>query len=192
MSRSACGVLLLSGVRLVWLSPLKAQVASGTIAGPVKYPGGLALTGSTAEVQPLKEARFGQSGPVPADGPASRAIFAHTFLCRLAALQYNRRSPRRTGVGCGCCTAGSLASEEVIVTAEMAQGEAEAINIERTADNIVEVLPSQVINSLPNTNVADAVGRLPSVTLERDEGEGKYVQIRGPDPVSNLTIDEAT
>src|SRR5208283_3857098 len=33
-------------------------------------------------------------------------------------------------------------------------------------------------------------GRLPSVTLERDEGEGKYVQIRGTEPrLNNLTID---
>src|SRR5438046_6139365 len=38
--------------------------------------------------------------------------------------------------------------------------------------------------------MADAIGRLPSVTLERDEGEGKYVQIRGTEPrLSNLTID---
>ena len=45
------------------------------------------------------------------------------------------------------------------------------------------------INSLPNTNIADAVGRLPSVSLERDEGEGKYVQIRGTDPrLTNVTI----
>jgi TonB-dependent receptor len=42
---------------------------------------------------------------------------------------------------------------------------------------------------LPNTNVADAVGRAPSVSLERDEGEGKYVQIRGTEPrLSNVTI----
>jgi outer membrane receptor for ferrienterochelin and colicin len=39
-----------------------------------------------------------------------------------------------------------------------------------------------VITSLPNTNVADAIGRLPSVSLERDEGEGKYVQVRGLEP----------
>lgn len=80
-------------------------------------------------------------------------------------------------------------NDEIIVTAERLHGEAEAINIERTADNIVQVLPSKVINSLPNTNVADAVGRLPSVTLERDEGEGKYVQIRGTEPrLSNVTV----
>lgn len=81
-------------------------------------------------------------------------------------------------------------SEEVLVTADRPHGEAEAINRERTAINILQVLPSDVITSLPNANVADALGRLPSVTLERDEGEGKYVQIRGAEPrYSNVTID---
>ncbi len=81
-------------------------------------------------------------------------------------------------------------NEEVLVTADRPHGEAEAINRERTAINILQVLPSEVITSLPNANVADALGRLPSVTLERDEGEGKYVQIRGAEPrYSNVTID---
>ena len=82
------------------------------------------------------------------------------------------------------------ASQDVLVTAPRAGGEAEAINLERTADNIVQVLPSEVIRSLPNANMADALGRLPSVTLERDEGEGKYVQVRGTEPrLTNTTID---
>ncbi len=80
-------------------------------------------------------------------------------------------------------------ADMVLVTAERLQGETEAINIERTSDEIVQVLPAKVINSLPNTNIADAVGRLPSVSLERDEGEGKYVQIRGTDPrLTNVTV----
>src|SRR5262249_211801 len=81
-------------------------------------------------------------------------------------------------------------SEQILVAAERPRGEADQINRTRTADNIVQILPSEVITSLPNANVADALGRLPSVTLERDEGEGKYVQIRGTEPrLSNLTID---
>src|SRR2546425_8486707 len=79
---------------------------------------------------------------------------------------------------------------EVLVTAERASGEAEAVNRERTADNVLQVLPADVIRSLPNANMADALGRLPSVTIERDEGEGKYVQIRGTEPrLANVTID---
>jgi TonB-dependent receptor len=80
-------------------------------------------------------------------------------------------------------------NESVTVHSDREGGEAEALDIERTADNIVQVLPADVITSLPNTNIADAVGRLPSVSLERDEGEGKYVQIRGTEPrLSNVTV----
>ncbi len=81
-------------------------------------------------------------------------------------------------------------NEQVIVPGERERGEIEAINREMNADNIVQVLPAEVITSLPNTNIADAVGRLPSVSLERDEGEGKYVQVRGTEPrLTNLTLD---
>ena len=81
-------------------------------------------------------------------------------------------------------------SEEIMVTAERVHGEAEAINRQRESDNILQVLPVEVITSLPNTNIADALGRMPSVTLERDEGEGKYVQIRGAQPAwNNVKVD---
>jgi TonB-dependent receptor len=82
------------------------------------------------------------------------------------------------------------AKQEVTVYAGRESGQVEALNRQMTADNILQVLPSEVIESLPNTNIADAVGRMPSVSLERDEGEGKYVQIRGTEPrLSNVTID---
>lgn len=84
-------------------------------------------------------------------------------------------------------------SEAITVYGGRAQGEAEAINRQRSSENILQVLPFEVITSLPNTNIADALGRLPSVTLERDEGEGKYVQIRGTEPrLSNVTINGIT
>ena len=85
------------------------------------------------------------------------------------------------------------ANQEIVVIAERVHGEAEAINESRAADNIIQVLPAEVITSLPNANIADALGRLPSVTVERDEGESKYVQIRGTEPrLNNVTIDGIT
>ncbi len=52
------------------------------------------------------------------------------------------------------------------------------------------MLPADVIISLPNANIADALGRMASVSIERDEGEGKYVQIRGTEPrLSNTMVD---
>jgi len=80
-------------------------------------------------------------------------------------------------------------NEEVTVIAD-SQGEAQAINEQRTSDNILDVMPEGVIQSLPNENIADVVGRMPGVSLERDEGEGKYVQVRGTEPrLNNTTVD---
>jgi len=83
--------------------------------------------------------------------------------------------------------------EDVQVYAGRQGGEIEATNRTLTADNIINVLPSDVITSLPNANVADAIGRLPSVTLERDEGEGKYVKVRGTEArLTHTTLDGVT
>jgi TonB-dependent receptor len=84
----------------------------------------------------------------------------------------------------------SSQKDQIIVTAENASGEAEAVNREKTADNVLQVMTSEVIMSLPNATIADAVGRLPGVSLERDEGEGKYIQVRSMEPrLTNATID---
>ena len=83
--------------------------------------------------------------------------------------------------------------QDIQVYAPREGGELEAINRTFNADNIINVLPADVITSLPNANVADALGRLPSVSLERDEGEGKYVQVRGTEPrLTHVTLDGVT
>jgi len=46
-------------------------------------------------------------------------------------------------------------------------GRRRAINRTRASDNILQVLPVEVITSLPNTNIADALGR----PAERDAGK---------------------
>jgi TonB-dependent receptor len=82
------------------------------------------------------------------------------------------------------------AKGEVVTVVADSLGETEAINMQRTSDNILDVMPEGVIQSLPNENIADVVGRMPGVSLERDEGEGKYVQIRGTEPrLNNTTVD---
>lgn len=73
-------------------------------------------------------------------------------------------------------------------------GESEAAALQRQSDapNIVTVLPGDVIRALPNANAAEAAGRMPGVTTERDEGEGKFVEIRGTPPqLNNVTINGA-
>jgi TonB-dependent receptor len=84
-------------------------------------------------------------------------------------------------------------NEQVVVSAVSGQDMVQAVNEEITSPNIVQVMPQSEILALPNANVADAIGRLPGVTVQRDEGEAVYVQVRGLDPrLTNTTIDGVT
>src|ERR1700737_1874157 len=73
-------------------------------------------------------------------------------------------------------------------------GESQAAALERraTAPNVVTVLSGDDIRALPTLNAAEAAGRIPGVTTERDEGRGENLQIRGTEPrLSNVTINGA-
>jgi TonB-dependent receptor len=183
-----CSLRLAFIISLLGLASALAQV--GGIAGTVKDSSGAVLPGARVQVEQ------GPSGVSDAQGQfLTGNVSPGTHKITVSYVGF---SPFDSSV---TVTAGQIAhldavltvssqTSSVTVTGDRELGEVEAINIERTADNIVQVLPSQVITSLPNTNIADAVGRLPSVSLERDEGEGKYVQIRGTEPrLSNVTVD---
>jgi len=171
--------------------PSFAQNDRGTIAGVVTDTTGAILPGARVELVPS-----GQNGITNSQGLFTlNQIAAGSYTLKA---NYVGFTPTAIPV---TVTANSVSNvtvqmqvgamtSEILVTAERPRGEAESINEQKNAANIMQVLPAEVITSLPNTNIADAVGRLPSVTLERDEGEGKYVQIRGTEPrLSNTTID---
>ncbi len=168
-----------------------AQHGTGTVSGRAVDRAGAVLQGARVVLQPQgiavstdAKGEFTVTG-VPS-GESTVEISYVGFATFSTRVNVTAGQTARVEATLKVATAG----EEITVTAERVHGEAEAINRERASDNILQVLPVEVITSLPNTNIADALGRLPSVTLERDEGEGKYVQIRGTQPAwSNVTID---
>src|ERR1700730_7782326 len=182
-------VVLLCNV--ISLAPAQAQTGRGTIAGTAKDEVNSALVSALIEVQPLgRKAVADDQGQFRiTDVPAGEYTVIASYV-GFATFSTTVKVDAGQTANVNAVLKVATVNDQVMVTAARLQGEAEAINIERMADDIVQVLPSKVILSLPNTNVADAVGRLPSVTLERDEGEGKYVIIRGTEPrLSNTTID---
>jgi len=173
------------------LQPATAQERKGTVSGHVTDASRAVLQGARVELRPSGASAVTDSGGeftilgVPA-GQYTISIFYMGF--ETFSKDVTVASGQATSVD--AMLQVEKRSEIIEVRPEREVGEVGAINRERTADNIVQVLPAEVITSLPNANIADALGRLPSVTLERDEGEGKYVQIRGTEPrLSNVTID---
>lgn len=62
-----------------------------------------------------------------------------------------------------------------------------AINRQRAADGLVSVLAADSVDRLPDENVAEAARRISGVNVLNDQGEGRFVSIRGIDPNLNTT-----
>ena len=78
---------------------------------------------------------------------------------------------------------GSTNIETVVVTGERQQAQ----DVKRQAQVILDIAPLDQIRSMPDSNAAEALQRLPGISLEADTGEGRFINIRGMDADLNGT-----
>lgn len=84
--------------------------------------------------------------------------------------------------------AGPQADDAIVVTGQRAQLE-RSIEIKREALGVVDAASADDIGQLPDRNVAEVVERLPGVGVQYDQGEGRYVSVRGvPAELNQYTI----
>ncbi len=82
-----------------------------------------------------------------------------------------------------------IQGQEVTVTAQ-ARGQNEAINQQLASTTITNVVSSEKMKELPDANIAESIGRLPGITLQRNAGEANAVVVRGLSPKYNeVTIE---
>ncbi|MFW5760236.1 MAG: TonB-dependent receptor [Cyclobacteriaceae bacterium] len=67
---------------------------------------------------------------------------------------------------------------EVVVTGQL-EGQQKALNQQRSADNIKNIVSIDLISRFPDLNVAEALQRVPGININRDKGEGSEVSVRG-------------
>lgn len=70
-----------------------------------------------------------------------------------------------------------------------AEGQVKAVLDQKVAANIKNIVSAEQIAQFPDMNAAEAMQRIPGITLQRDQGEGRYVQLRGTPPAyTNFNI----
>jgi len=79
-------------------------------------------------------------------------------------------------------------ANEIVITGQRAQ-QARAIEAKRVAIGILDVSAADEIGRLADKNVAEVVEHLPGLGVTYDQGEGRYVSIRGvPSNLNNYTL----
>lgn len=84
------------------------------------------------------------------------------------------------------------AEGEIVVTGSrpIAESEAAALLIQRNSDSLITVAAADAVGRLPDQNIAQAAGRLPGVSVERDQGQARYINLRGaPKTWTTLSFD---
>ena len=81
-------------------------------------------------------------------------------------------------------------AESVTVTGEalILESQERALNQQKAAPNISNIVSADQIGSFPDRNAAETTQRIPAVSITKDQGEGRYVNIRGTEPRLNAMM----
>lgn len=59
------------------------------------------------------------------------------------------------------------------------QSQSASIELQREAPNFVSVIAADSVGRFPDQNAAAALGRLPAIAIQRDQGQERFIQVRG-------------
>lgn len=84
--------------------------------------------------------------------------------------------------------ATSAAEDGEIIVTGLRESLRRATDIKRNADNILDSIVADDIGKLPDQNIAEAIQRIPGVTISRDNGEGQFITVRGLGPAFSSAL----
>lgn len=80
----------------------------------------------------------------------------------------------------------AIGGGDILVTGQTANLTS-ALSRQKAADGVVSVLTRDAVGQFPDQNVAESLRRLPGINILNDQGEGRFVAVRGLDPNLNST-----
>ena len=71
------------------------------------------------------------------------------------------------------------ALKDVVVYGNLTRGQARALTLQKNALHIVNVIDYEQFSKFPDRNAAEALQRIPGISISKDQGEGEFVMVRG-------------
>lgn len=72
----------------------------------------------------------------------------------------------------------AAAGDEIVVTGFRASLQ-NALNLKRQSNQIIDAITAEDIADFPDANLAESIQRLPGISIDRDNGEGRSITVRG-------------
>ena len=84
--------------------------------------------------------------------------------------------------------AAQAESDDAIVVTGIRASLRESMDIKRNAQGVVDAISSEEMGKFPDTNLAESLQRITGVSIDRSNGEGSVVTVRGFGPEYNLVL----
>lgn len=79
---------------------------------------------------------------------------------------------------------------EIVVSGAIVAAQEASIEAKREATNIADIASADSMGRFADQSSADALGRLPGVAVQRDQGQARYIQVRGaPNRWTSVSVD---
>jgi TonB-dependent receptor len=181
MIRKLLQTTALSAVSLAFAAPALAGVIEGRVSdvsGDISLDGAIvriAETGAATSTNRAGEFRF---SAVPAGEYTLIVSYVGAAQARADVVLPSDDATAQANI--------SLGEDLALVDNLLVVGQRGALNSalsqQKASDRVITVLSSDAIGQLPDENVAEAARRAVGVNIQNDQGEGRFISIRGANP----------
>lgn len=68
---------------------------------------------------------------------------------------------------------------EVVIKGSIGSGQAKALNKQKNNINVTNVIAADQVGKFPDSNIGDAIKRIPGIAVQNDQGEARNIIVRG-------------
>lgn len=177
-------------VALLGFAMISSVASAATISGRVRDSNNSYLLGATVTVRELDRSASSVAG-----GTFSLSnVPAGTYTVTVSSMGFKDTTQTVTIAESGNAPLEVELQSEILqlekfVVEGAREGQARALQQKRSAANIMDAVSADAVGKFPDGNAAEALRRVPGVSLEIDQGEGRFVVVRGIDAaLNNVTL----
>ena len=178
---------LLAFILFVAFNCTSVMAQLGNIQGEIADENGINVPGATIMISSLKKGAISDF-----DGHFYLVdIPTGTYTLQISYLGYENVEQEITVAANKTATASifispkTLELEGVEVVSYGLGSQSKALNTQKTNVNITNVVSTDQIGKFPDSNIGDAVKRIPGITMQVDQGEARNIIVRGLSPQLN-------
>jgi TonB-dependent receptor len=177
-------------VALLGFAMISSVASAATISGRVRDSNNSYLLGATVMVRELDRSASSVAG-----GAFTLSnVPAGTYTITVSSMGFKDATQTVTIAESGNIPLEVELQSEIVqldkfVVEGAREGQARALQQKRSAANIMDAVSADAVGKFPDGNAAEALRRVPGVSLEIDQGEGRFVVVRGIDAaLNNVTL----